>query len=98
MAPGKITSRLNAQHLVRSFAMAIVHYASLEINGLEVHGTAELVVGGYLFRSDDNPRKAEAVDYRSADLMLYGLKPLADASWREDTSSSDLARLLVRVA
>jgi hypothetical protein len=64
----------------------------------EVFGTAELITGGYLFRADDNPRKAIAIDYRNADLMLYGLKPLADAQWTDDTSTGDIAWLLGRVA
>jgi len=76
----------------------VLHYASLLQGETEIHGTAELVVGGYLFRSDDNPRKAVAIDYRNADLMLFGLKPLADQQWAIDTSSGDLARLLGRVA
>jgi len=58
--------------------MAIVHYASLEINGLEVHGTAELVNGsGYLFRADGQ-RKATLVAYKDPNLLLYGLVDLSD--------------------
>jgi hypothetical protein len=76
----------------------VIHYASLMQGETEVFGTAELIVGGYLFRSDDNPRKAIAIDYRNADLMLFGLKPMADDQWKRDTSSGDLARLLGRVA
>jgi hypothetical protein len=78
--------------------MKTVHYASLLVNDEEVHGTAELVIGGYIFRSDDNPRRAVAVDYRNVDLLLFGLKPMADAQWSKDTSTGDLARLLGRVA
>jgi hypothetical protein len=76
----------------------IIHYASLLQGETDVFGTAELVTGGYLFRSDDNPRKAIAIDYRNADLMLFGLKPLADDQWTKDISTGDLARLLGRVA
>jgi len=76
----------------------VIHYASLMQGTDDVFGTAELVVGGYTFRADANPRKAIAIDYRNADLMLYGVKPLADAQWADDTSTGDLARLLGRVA
>lgn len=78
--------------------MHIVHYASYEINGEETYGTAELITGGYIFRADDNPHKAMLVDYRNVDLMLYGLKTLADEQWTTDTRTGDLARLLGRVA
>jgi hypothetical protein len=71
----------------------IIHYASLMQGSEEVYGTAELVVGSYLFRSDANPRKAVVIDYRNADLMLFGLKPLADAQWSADCSHGDLAAL-----
>jgi hypothetical protein len=71
----------------------IIHYASLMQGETEVFGTAELITGGYLFRSDDNSRKAIAIDYRNADLMLFGLKPMADAQWQADCSHGDLARL-----
>jgi hypothetical protein len=65
---------------------------------IEVFGTAELIVGGYLFRSDANPRKAIAIDYRNVNLMLFGIVAIADQKWAEDCSSGDLARLLGRVA
>jgi hypothetical protein len=78
--------------------MKIVHYASLLVNNEDVYGTAELVCGsGYLFRKDSE-RKATLVNYKDTNLMLYGLKPLADAQWADDTSTGDLARLLGRVA
>jgi hypothetical protein len=73
-----------------------MHYASYESNGQEVHGTAELITGGYIFRADDNPHKAMLVDYRNADLTLYGLKPLADEQWSIDCASGDLATLGAR--
>jgi hypothetical protein len=78
--------------------MKTVHYASYERNGIEEYGTAELVCGsGYLFRRDGE-RKATLVSYKDPNLMLFGLKPLADEQWTEDTSCGDLARLLGRVA
>jgi hypothetical protein len=71
----------------------VLHYASLLQGETEVFGTAELVVGSYIFRSDANPRKAIAIDYRNADPMLFGLKPLADAQWQADCAHGDLAAL-----
>jgi hypothetical protein len=71
----------------------VIHYASLMQGETEVFGSAELIVGGYLFRADDTPRKAVAIDYRNADLVLYGLKPLADAQWAADCAHGDLAAL-----
>lgn len=65
-------------------SMKRVHYASLEINGTETYGTAELVVGsGYLFRADGE-RKATLVSYKDANLMLYGLCSLATAQYIDD--------------
>jgi hypothetical protein len=78
--------------------MRIVHYASYERNGVEEYGTAEIVNGsGYLFRKDGE-RKATLISYKDINLMLFGLKPLADDQWKRDTSCGDLARLLGRVA
>jgi hypothetical protein len=58
--------------------MQIVHYASYEINGEEVYGTAELLNGsGYLFRAEGE-RKATLVSYTDVNLMLYGLCDVAD--------------------
>jgi hypothetical protein len=51
----------------------IIHYASYEVNGTEVDGTAQFVNGsGYLFRADGE-RKATLVSYKDVKLMLYGL-------------------------
>jgi hypothetical protein len=58
--------------------MRTVHYASYEINGEDVYGTAELLNGsGYLFRKDGE-RQATLVSYKDANLMLYGLADVAD--------------------
>jgi hypothetical protein len=70
----------------------IRHYASLEINGKEVHGIATLVSGGYSFRPDDS-HEVRLVSYRSSDLMLYGRCDLADSQWAADCSHGDLAAL-----
>jgi hypothetical protein len=64
----------------RVFQMAtrIVRYASLEVNGDEVYGTAELVNhSGYLFRKDGE-RKALLISYKDPNLMLYGLVALVE--------------------
>jgi hypothetical protein len=56
-----------------------LHYASLLVNDEEVYGTAELICGsGYLFRKEGE-RQATLVSYKDPNLMLYGLKPMADA-------------------
>ena len=58
--------------------MAIVHYASYELNGQELYGTATLVNGsGYLFKRDGE-RRATLVSYKDSRLMLYGLADVAD--------------------
>ena len=75
----------------------IQHYASLMVAGEEVYGVATLVAGGYSFRPDGS-REVRLVDYRNSDLMLYGQVAIADAQWRDNTSTGDLARLLGRVA
>jgi hypothetical protein len=77
--------------------MRIVHYASYESNGQEVYGTAELLNdSGYLFHREGE-RQATLVSYHDHRLMLYGLKPLADAQWADDTSKGDLAALVCGV-
>jgi hypothetical protein len=75
----------------------IQHYASLEINGVEVHGVATLVPGGYSFKADDS-REYRLVSYKDSALLLFGRCDIADAQWADDTSTGDLARLLGRVA
>lgn len=56
----------------------IIRYASLEVNGEDVYGTAELVNGsGYLFRKDGE-RKATLISYKDVNLMLFGLCDVAD--------------------
>jgi hypothetical protein len=73
--------------------MRIVHYASYERNGSEEYGTAELLNGsGYLFRRDGE-RQATLVSYTDPNLMLYGVKPLADEQWSRDCARGDLAGL-----
>jgi hypothetical protein len=58
--------------------MRTIHYASYEINGEDVYGTAELLNGsGYLFRKDGE-RQAVLVSYKDVHLMLYGLADVAD--------------------
>jgi hypothetical protein len=65
-------------------ATSVTHYASYEINGEEIHGTATLVCGsGYLFRRD-NERKAVLVSYRDVNLMLYGLVDVATSQYLDD--------------
>ena len=62
-----------------------VHYASYLVNGQEVHGTAELLVGtGYLFRQDGN-RTATVIRYTDGDLLLYGNCAIADRQHARDT-------------
>ena len=64
--------------------MRTVHYASYEINGQELFGTAEFLNGsGYLFRQDGE-RQAILVSYRDVSLQLYGRCDLADAQYIED--------------
>jgi hypothetical protein len=64
--------------------MTIVHYASLEINGQELYGTAKLLNGsGYLFRKDGE-RKATLVSYTDVNLMLYGRCDLVAAADHAD--------------
>jgi len=64
--------------------MSTVHYASYEVNGDEVYGTAELLCGsGYLFRKDGE-RKATLVSYTDPALMLFGLVEVANAQYLED--------------
>ena len=64
--------------------MKTVHYASYEINGEEIYGTAELLNGsGYLFRQDGE-RQATLVSYKDVNLMLYGRCDLADAQYIDD--------------
>jgi hypothetical protein len=64
--------------------VAIVHYASYELNGQELFGTAELLSGsGYLFRKDGE-RRATLVSYRDASLMLFGICAVADAQYIDD--------------
>jgi hypothetical protein len=75
----------------------IQHYASLEVNGVEVFGVATLVAGGYSFRPDDS-REVRLVSYKDGNLVLNGRCDIADAQWTDDTSTGDLARLLGRVA
>ena len=73
--------------------MRIVHYASYEINGQDVYGTAELVNGsGYLFRKDGK-RQATLVSYKDVNLLLYGRVDIADTKWAEDCASGDLLAL-----
>jgi len=58
--------------------MKTVHYASYEINGQDIYGTAELLNGsGYLFRKEGE-RQATLVAYTDVGLMLYGLADVAD--------------------
>lgn len=61
-----------------------VRYASYEINGIEIYGTAELLNGsGYLFRKDGE-RTATLVSYKDVNLMLYGVCALTDAQYIDD--------------
>jgi len=71
--------------------MRTVHYASYEINGQDLYGTAELLNGsGYLFRQDGE-RQAILVSYKDVHLMLYGRCDLADAQYIEDESRGGAA-------
>lgn len=64
--------------------MAIVHYASLIVKGIDVIGRAELVNGsGYLFRAEGE-RKATLVSYNDPHLLLYGRCDLADTQLAAD--------------
>ena len=62
----------------------VVRYASYMVNGEEVYGTAQLLIGsGYLFRKDGE-RQARLISKGDPDLLLYGLVEMADAQYAAD--------------
>jgi hypothetical protein len=61
----------------------IQHYASLLVGDTEIYGVATLVPGGYSFKADDS-REYRLIDYRNADLMLFGRVDLATEQYLAD--------------